>query len=156
VVTNDAGGVDHEHLRRRRGAVLTSRGLVCVPEVQPGHLAALHPRRHPLEGVERLDDVVVADHLDHRHAAVGVLARHVLDAVVPRERVRAAVGREDDDGGAVLGRIDGRRPAVDVGQGQAGRGVPDSEAGGLSHVRQSGPRQIRTAVLIGDAAHRSA
>ena len=66
---------------------------------------------------------VVGVDLQHAHAAVGVVARDVLDALVPRQRVRAVVAGEDDDRGARAVDVQRRGRSVGVGQ-REGEGHP--------------------------------
>ena len=59
---------------------------------------------------------VVGVDLEEAHAAIGVVAGDGLEALVPRERVRAVVAGEDDDRGGCAVDVQRRRVSVGVGQ----------------------------------------
>jgi hypothetical protein len=67
--------------------------------------------------------VVVAHDLHHLHAAVREVARDILQAAVPGQRIRTGVGREHQDGRGVLRRVDRDLMPLGIGKDEGRRGV---------------------------------
>jgi hypothetical protein len=125
VVADGPVTVEDEHLRSGRRAERRGDRLAGVAQDDGREVAGRGSPLQRLGAVGRLRLVVVADDLDGADPTSLVVAGEGLDAVVPRQRIRASAGREDYDGRRALGRVDVDDRAVGGRQGEGPEPVPD-------------------------------
>jgi 1-acyl-sn-glycerol-3-phosphate acyltransferase len=148
VVDEPVLGVEEEDFGRPRGAVGLRHLLRLVVEEREGKALLLRAGLHVLDGVAEVAGVRVDG--DEPGAAL-VLARDVVQPVLPGDHVRAVDAREDDGerpAGVVLRRM---RASVDAGEVEARSRIAERETGHDRNAIGVGP--LYDAVGIGMRAY---
>ena len=122
--------VEHEHVRRDRGAERAGDVLRLVVEVGDRPPLVAHEAAHRVERVGRVARGVVGVDGEEAHAALAVLLGDAAQARVPGDHVGAVVaGDHEHRRGRRRVLRDGVRYAIGVGEGERRNRVADPERG---------------------------